>query len=71
MSLRNMFEQQIEERTKELKRQKEEEARVSVWLVSNALQQDATLSTRSRHDKVCYSAPLQQTVDGIAFFRYL
>ncbi|KAM7542121.1 hypothetical protein Aperf_G00000011613 [Anoplocephala perfoliata] len=52
MSLRNMFEQQIADRTKELKRQKEEEARTSAWLISNAIQQDAAFATRSQQNRM-------------------
>ncbi|KAL5969139.1 hypothetical protein TSMEX_003149 [Taenia solium] len=50
--LRNLFEQRIKEKNKELERKRVEDARTSSWLTSNAIQQASATEEKSLHDKV-------------------
>ncbi|VDM33036.1 unnamed protein product [Hydatigera taeniaeformis] len=63
-ALRSSFERWIEERNQELESAREEDARTSAWLTSNAIQQGAAIENKSLQDKATYKQR------ALAFFEY-
>lgn len=50
--LRSSFEQRIKEKNQELERKRVEDAKISAWLISTAIQQASVIEEKSLKDKV-------------------